>query len=410
MKVVGLIAEYNPFHNGHQYHIEQALKLTGADAALVIMSGNHVQRGAPAFLPKHLRTEAALQCGAAAVFELPVCYSTGSAEYFALGAVSFLELLGCVDSICFGSETDDIQSLQEIAKILVEEPGEYRKFLQENLKSGLSFPTARQQALADYTGTSDLTFCLGQPNNILGIEYLKALLRLKSSIIPYALKRTGSGYHDLSTDSGFSSASAIRNLLLQTEEPDSSLFELVPQRTEAILSQNWNKRYPICTDDYSLLLKYKLLSATPESLNEYMDITEDLANRIIRHRNQFLSFDQFCNLLKTKQLTYTRISRALLHIVLGIRKTELEQYAIHHYHGYARLLGFRLDYKNLLTLLKEKSSLPILSKLSAKDSLEEPFSTMLEQDIFASDLYESIVTDKFHSTFINEYQQPVIRI
>ena len=350
MKVVGLIAEYNPFHNGHQYHIEQALKLTGADAALIIMSGNHVQRGAPAFLPKHLRAEAALQCGAAAVFELPVCYSTGSAEYFALGAVSFLELLGCVDSICFGAETDDIRILQEIAKILVEEPAEYRKFLQEGLKSGLTFPTARQHALANYTGKSDLTFYLGQPNNILGIEYLKALLRLKSSIAPYALKRSGSGYHDLSTDSEFSSASAIRNLLLQTEEPDSSLFKLLPQRTVSILSQNWNKRYPVCTDDYSLLLKYKLLSETTESLNEYMDITEDLANRIIRHRNQLLSFDQFCNLLKTKQLTYTRISRALLHIILGIRKTELEQYAIHHYHGYARLLGFRLDQKNLLTL------------------------------------------------------------
>ena len=159
-----------------------------------------------------------------------------------------------------------------------------------------------------------------------------------------------------------------------------------------------------------MLLKYKLLSETTESLNEYIDITEDLANRIIRHRNQLLSFDQFCNLLKTKQLTYTRISRALLHIILGIRKTELEQYAIHHYHGYARLLGFRLDQKNLLTLLKEKSRLPILSKLSAKNSLEAPFSTMLEQDIFASDLYESVVTDKFHSTFINEYQQPVVRI
>ena len=187
MKVVGLIAEYNPFHNGHKYHIEQALKLTGADAALIIMSGNHVQRGAPAFLPKHLRAEAALQCGAAAVFELPVCYSTGSAEYFALGAVSFLELLGCVDSICFGAETDDIRILQEIARILVEEPAEYRKFLQEGLKSGLTFPTARQHALANYTGKSDLTFHLGQPNNILGIEYLKALLRLKSSIAPYAL-------------------------------------------------------------------------------------------------------------------------------------------------------------------------------------------------------------------------------
>lgn len=410
MKVVGLIAEYNPFHNGHRYHIEQALKLANADAALVIMSGNYVQRGAPAFLPKHLRTETALQCGAAAVFELPVCYSTGSAEYFALGAVSFLELLGCVDSICFGAETDDLQLLQEIAEILVKEPDEYRVRLQRHLKSGLSFPIARQQALANYTGNSDLSFYLNQPNNILGIEYLKALLRLKSSMTPYLLKRTGSGYHDLSTDSEYSSASAIRHLLLQNEQPDASLFKLLPHQTEVILSKNWNQRYPVCADDYSLLLKYKLLCATPDSLNEYLDITDDLANRIIRYRNQFRSYEQFCNLLKTKQLTYTRISRALLHVILEIRKADLERYAEHHYHGYARLLGFRVDQKQLLTEFKEKSRLPLLSKLAAKNSLESPFSEMLKQDIFASDLYESVVAHKFHTNFINEYQQPVVRI
>ena len=150
MKVVGLITEYNPFHKGHQYHIEQALRLTGADAALVVMSGNYVQRGAPALLPKHLRAEAALRGGASVVIELPVCYAVGSAEYFAYGAVSLLTQLGCVDSICFGAETTDLPALEAIAQALTEEPPAYRQLLQAALRSGLSFPQARQQALSAY--------------------------------------------------------------------------------------------------------------------------------------------------------------------------------------------------------------------------------------------------------------------
>ena len=152
MKIVGLIAEYNPFHNGHQYHIEKAKEAAGADTAIVIMSGDYVQRGAPAIMPKYIRAEMALKCGAAAVFELPVCYATGSAELFAMGAVSFLESLGVVDSICFGSECDDLPSLIQIADILTEEPEEYRALLQSYLRSGMSFPAARQDALQAYMG------------------------------------------------------------------------------------------------------------------------------------------------------------------------------------------------------------------------------------------------------------------
>ena len=195
MKIVGLITEYNPFHNGHKYHIEQALKLTQADAAIVVMSGNHVQRGTPAILPKHLRATIALSCGAAAVFEIPV-YATGSAEYFALGAVSFLERLGCVDCICFGTETSELSTLKEIARILSDEPEAYRTFLQQALKSGDSYPTARQKALTQFTGSDLDASLLELPNNILGIEYLKALYRLHSDIVPYILPRAGAGYHD----------------------------------------------------------------------------------------------------------------------------------------------------------------------------------------------------------------------
>ena len=182
MKIVGLIAEYNPFHNGHLYHIRKAKEITGADAVLVIMSGNYVQRGTPAIMPKHLRAQVALESGVAAVFELPVCYATGSAEYFATGAVSLLNHLGCVDALCFGSECGDYALLERIAGILTEEPDDYTFYLKEALRKGLSFPRARQQALSSYLKDENVDQVLDEPNNILGIEYIKALYQTGSLI------------------------------------------------------------------------------------------------------------------------------------------------------------------------------------------------------------------------------------
>ena len=192
MKIVGLITEYNPFHNGHLYHIEEAKRVTGADTVVVVMSGDYVQRGTPAVMPKRLRTEMALKCGAGAVFELPVCYASGSAEFFAMGAVSLLDHLGAVDSICFGSESNDLEALQEIAGILLEEPDGYQELLKEALRSGQSYPSARQKALAGCTGNDALASLLDDPNNILGIEYLKALRKLNSSMVPYTILLQGS--------------------------------------------------------------------------------------------------------------------------------------------------------------------------------------------------------------------------
>lgn len=411
MKVVGLITEYNPFHKGHQYHIEQALRLTGADAALVVMSGNYVQRGAPALLPKHLRAEAALRGGASVVIELPVCYAVGSAEYFAYGAVSLLTQLGCVDSICFGAETTDLPALEAIAQVLTEEPPAYRQLLQAALRSGLSFPQARQQALSAYFDDTTLSSFLEQPNHILGIEYLKALRRLNSSIRPYVLQRTGAGYHDLSVEHHYSSASAIRNLIAQDSvKPPELLGSLLPSESCRLCTDNWNTRFPVFSNDYSLLLKYRLLTMQPEDLAAYADVTKDLANRIWKLKTQYQSFDQFCELLKTRQFTYTRISRALLHILLDIKTEDLKQYVACGSHGYARLLGFRQEHTDLLSQLKKNSKIPLITKLATAKQIQEPFSTMLAHDIFASDLYESVLTEKYHTPFRNEYEQQIVRI
>lgn len=432
MKIVGLITEYNPFHNGHLYHIRKAKEITGADSVVVVMSGDFVQRGAPAIMPKHIRAEVALEAGVPLVLELPVCFSTGSAEYFAAGAVSLLEHLGCIDSICFGSECGDYETLEKIADVVLDEPEEYRQLLKRFLSQGVSFPLARQWALLNYFQDERMRNVLEQPNNILGIEYIKALRRTKSSMKAYTIKRIVSGYHDDSLNSGYSSASAIRKLLAhaghslhfegnETENPgmfdEPSLTEIlmrlekeVPDSCIRFLEEAHHIRYPVYSNDFSVLLGYKLLTETTESLTEYLDISEELANRIMRHTNYLITIDQFCNLLKTKDMTYARLSRCLFHILLGIKKTHMESYKEAGYCQYARVLGFRKDGQKILSLIKKYSDTPLITKLSHANTLPRTGQRMIAGDIFAANLYERIVTEKFKEPFINEYTQQVVII
>ena len=428
MKVVGLITEYNPFHNGHQYHIEKARKVTGADTVIVIMSGDYVQRGTPAIMPKHLRAQMALRCGASAVFELPVCYSTGSAELFALGAVSFLDQLKIVDSICFGTECGDIQQLDKIADFLCEEPEEYRSILRACLKLGLSFPAAREKALAETLHDPSLAKLLSNPNNILGIEYLKALKRLHSTITPFAITRKESDYHDTSLSANYSSATAIRSLLAYSSSAISTdtygdtfenfrfsdvlseLEDQVPRECLELLKDYHQVSYPVYQNDFSLIMKYKLLNKTPEALSRYMDVSDDLANRICRQLNNYFNYRQFCELIKTKDLTQVRVNRSLLHIMLGIKKSNVSQYISGGLHYYAHLLGVRKDKDKLLGLISKHSHLPLVTNLYKTDNLHEIGRQMLYQDILASNLYTSVVTDKFKTAFRNEYHQPVIKV
>lgn len=416
MKTVGLITEYNPFHNGHQFHIEKAKELTGADYVIVVMSGNYVQRGTPAIMPKSIRTECALLSGADLVIELPVCYSTGSAEYFAAGAVSLLNQLGCIDSICFGSECGEITPLKYIADIVSREPVEYQNLLKKYLKSGDSFPKARQKALCEYMSghihdypdfhSWDFGEILKSPNNILGIEYLKSLDRMQSDITPYTIQRIGSGYHDTHLENEFSSASAIRREIDSLE----LIERYIPEDSFRILKREWNKTFPVHSNDLSLVLKTTLLHETPESLTEYMDVSQELANRICNHLNDFQNFEQFCDLLKTKELTRSRISRALLHIILRIRKEDVSLFQKEGITFYIKVLGFRRDKTELLNKIKITSKLPLITKYSHKRSINSYGKTMLESDIIASNIYYSIVTDKFSAPFKNELTRQITMI
>jgi predicted nucleotidyltransferase len=239
---------------------------------------------------------------------------------------------------------------------------------------------------------------LSEPNNILGIEYLKALHRLSSNIEPITIRREVSHYHDTELQEQFSSASALRQVI---EVGDfAQLYGQVPSKCMPSLADGYKIRYPVCANDFSLLLKYKLLNETSTSLVEYADVSEELANRICNRLNDYVSFDQFCELLKTKEITYTRISRALTHILLGVKKSD------YHEIEYARVLGFRKDSSDLLSLLKKHSAIPLVSKLSTYNDMPN----MLKIDVFASNLFESVVTDKYKTPFINELQHAIIKI
>lgn len=412
MKVVGLITEYNPFHNGHLHHLNMAKKITGADYVVVIMSGDFVQRGAPALLDKFSRTRMALSCGADLVLELPVSYAVSSAESFAFGAVSSLHHLGVVDTICFGSEEGSLPLLTLLAELLSKEPLPYQENLKEHLKAGLSFPAARANALLSIlpknnTSYEDIQKILEQPNNILSIEYLKAIRRLNSPIIPVTIPRISSSYHQVDLGSSISSATAIREALF--ENSDLSAIEgQMPEVAYHLLKEQFHTTFPICLDDFSLALNYKLLS-DPTPLTAYGDLTPTLENRIKNHLKDFQNTTQFIALLKSKNLTYSGISRCLMQLLLNIKKEDKEYQDGQDGPLYHRVLGFRRSATPLLSKIKENSALPFLTRIGQANQILSPKSfELFQKDLFASNLYQAIVTNKFHQKPMHEYTRPLI--
>lgn len=415
MKTVGIIAEYNPFHNGHAYHIQKAKDLTGADFCVVVMSGNFVQRGMPALMDKHLRASCALAGGADLVLELPVCYAVSSAEYFANGAVALLDQLGIVDSLCFGSECGDIGLLSQFAEELLTESPSFKRELDHQLRLGYSYPQSRNTALeASAPHLTAYTNVLSTPNNILGIEYCKAILALKSRIVPCTIKRAGASYHDNSLESSYCSAQAIRESLRQSEVSN-IVIRQVPASVRKLVEDTYLKSYPIFSDDISLLVHYSLLSRNAFGFTDYPDIDKELSDRIRKQLPKYHDFESFCELLKSKNRTYVRISRSLLHILLDIRTEDFARYRKEGPVFYARMLGFRESAAPLLSAIKEKSQIPLLSKLAdAEKQLAPTALSMLEKDIYASHIYQSVVRHKFPETDpfpeICEQKKPIIKM
>jgi predicted nucleotidyltransferase len=418
MNVIGIIAEYNPFHNGHAYQIAHVRKNLHADYIVVATSGDYVQRGEPALLDKYTRARMALSSGADVVLELPVLWSTASAELFANAGISLFEKTGCVNGICFGAESGDLALLRRIADVLADEPADLKASLKYNLKSGSTFPKAREAALLSYFSGSAgqdgalpvsaeaLSSLLASPNNILALEYLKALRRRASSITPYLLKREGAAYHETSIRSGASevpaSASAIRHTLFadaagacgnsadraSEDSADGILRHAMPQEALAIL-QDYRADFPLlCADDFSSILGYLLLSSSATQLARTADSSPEFANRMQNQLPYYTSFSSFASRLKSKEMTLTRINRILLHSILGITSSDYACGNALDKIPYLRILGFRKSAAPLLAALKASAAVPLITRSSQALKLLSPDAMrVFEHDVFAGNLY-----------------------
>lgn len=369
MKIAGIVAEYNPFHNGHFYQISQTKKDTGCDAVIAIMSGNFSQRGTATIADKYTRTKMALLGGADLVIELPVPFATSSAEYFARGAVTLLHQTGSVDIISFGSECGDISLLKQISDALIHDKAHLDPLIRDGLKQGLSFPRARTAALTKHllSGISSpqdfaLQEILESPNNILGIEYIKALTFLNSTITPYTVKRMGSNYHDTDICGPIASATAIResmNTNVSTHEacmPKTS-FELL------------NKHKLPSMEKLASFLHFKLMFSKEEDLYSLWDIPGDLIRTLVNLAKSAPTYSEFVNLASSKTYTRSTVQRALLRILLEIQKQDMNQILNTGQLPYLRILGCRRDSSWLLSHISKHADVPLVTNLGKQQHL-----------------------------------------
>ena len=387
-EVLGVIAEYNPFHNGHLYHIQKTKELTGAKYVVCVMSGNFVQRGNTSIVDKWKKTEMALANGVDLIIELPTVYSVASAENFAQGAVRILDNLGVVDTISFGTETDDFAALNNIANILVDEPREYTNMLKKYLKNGESFPRAREEALIEYLNDDKrYNDILRSPNNILWIEYLKALKKLKSQIAPVAIKREKVFYNDNYIVDDFASATAIRKLMI--DKDFTGLIKVVPRACYDVLSKEYevgNIVFDIQSFEKEIL--YTLRKMKVEEIAELPDVTEGLEHSFKNAANYCNNIYDFINIVKTKRYTQTRIQRILIFALLGITKKDIQ--VAKKVVPYARILGFNSKGKMLLSGISQRNpKMEVITSVKKflDNNSNKTYKRMLEIDIFATDVY-----------------------
>lgn len=377
MNLLGLIVEYNPFHNGHKYHLEESIKLTNASHTIAVMSGNFVQRGEPALMDKWTRAKIAIDNGVNLVVELPLINSISSAENFALGSVELLNSIGIVNNIVFGSESDNIEIIDNIASFLVNESHEYKLLLQFFLDKGLSFPASRELTLRKL-GKIDNRL---SSNDILGIEYVKAIKRLNSPINYSIIKRQFADYHSTELVNSFSSATAIRNwifnddfLSVRASVPVESYNHIVNYSNFAFLNNFYD------------ILRYSILSKSSNDLSNIYEISEGLENRIITAIKQSNTMEEFLNNVKTKRFTMTRIKRILINILLEITKSDVETFDLIH-PKYIRVLGADKKGMEILRILNDNKDLSIITNLSKFKSDNPLLLKQLSYDLKSSDLY-----------------------
>lgn len=416
MKAVGLVTEYNPFHNGHLYHLNKAMELTGADISVAVMSGDFVQRGEPAVLDKYTRTSMALNSGVNLVVELPVNYAVSSAESFAAGALKVLDYVKA-DSIAFGSESGDIERLSKLANILCDNEDTLYKEISKYTANGISYAAARQKVVEKLTD-KDTAAMLTSSNNILAVEYLKAIIKNNYAIKPYTVQRQGDSYNDTDIRSEYASATALRENLKAD-----NISEYIPVKAGLILSSNTNYIYP---DDITEALFTRLLdilfasnydkNVFIENVMQYPDVSKEIAGRLYKSAmdmitrtvpqrseskdNWAFSFGSLCEHIKTKEVPLSRIKRALVRITLGLDKKHMEKYANE---PYIRVLGFDKKGQEYLSYIRKNVEVPLITKTA-------DYKEMLLDDIHAANIYNMIVAGKYGVKEFGDFVRGPVRV
>lgn len=416
MKAVGLVTEYNPFHNGHLYHLNKAMELTGADISVAVMSGDFVQRGELAVLDKYTRASMALNSGVNLVVELPVNYAVSSAESFAAGALKVLDYIKA-DSIAFGSESGNIERLSKLAHILCDNEDTLYKEISKYTANGISYAAARQKVVEKLTD-KDTASMLTSSNNILAVEYLKAIIKNNYAIKPYTIKRQGDDYNDTDIRSDYASATALRGNLKAD-----NISKYIPVKAGLILSSNTNYIY---SDDITEALFTRLLdilfassydkNVFIENVMKYPDVNKEIAGRLYKsamdmitrtvpHRagskdNEAFSFGSLCEHIKTKEVPLSRIKRALVRITLGLDKKHMEKYSNA---PYIRVLGFDKKGQEYLSYIRKTVEVPLITKTA-------DYKEMLLDDIHAANIYNMIVAGKYGVKEQGDYVKSPIRV
>ena len=416
MKAVGLVTEYNPFHNGHLYHLNKAMELTGADISVAVMSGDFVQRGEPAVLDKYTRTSMALNSGVNLVVELPVNYAVSSAESFAAGALKVLDYIKA-DSIAFGSESGDIERLSKLAHILCDNEDTLYKEISKYTANGISYAAARQKVVEKLTD-KDTAAMLTSSNNILAVEYLKAIIKNKYAIKPYTIKRQGDSYNDTDIRSEYASATALRENLKAD-----NISEYIPVKAGLILSSNTNYIYP---DDITEVLFTRLLdilfasnydkNVFIENVMQYPDVSKEIAGRLYKSAmdmitrtvpqrseskdNGLFSFGSLCEHIKTKEVPLSRIKRALGRIMLGLDKKYMKTYSNA---PYIRVLGFDKKGQEYLSYIRKTVEVPLITKTA-------DYKEILLDDIHAANIYNMIVAGKYGVKELGDFVRGPVRV
>ena len=416
MKAVGLVTEYNPFHNGHLYHLNKAMELTGADISVAVMSGDFVQRGELAVLDKYTRASMALNSGVNLVVELPVNYAVSSAESFAAGALKVLDYIKA-DSIAFGSESGNIERLSKLAHILCDNEDTLYKEISKYTANGISYAAARQKVVEKLTD-KDTAAMLTSSNNILAVEYLKAIIKNNYAIKPYTIKRQGDSYNDTVIRSEYASATALRGNLKAD-----NISKYIPVKAGLILSSNTNYIYP---DDITEALFTRLLgilfassydkNVFIENVMRYPDVNKEIAGRLYKSAmdmitrtvpqgaeskdNGAFSFGSLCEHIKTKEVPLSRIKRALVRITLGLDKKHMEKYANE---PYIRVLGFDKKGQEYLSYIRKTVEVPLITKTA-------DYKEMLLDDIHAANIYNMIVAGKYGVKELGDFVRGPVRV